>query len=191
MNETILDAVERIPGKKKFNEEGFIAGVMYGNNELFNVKFELEPLIKILQKHGANAKVWVKYGETKKFGFVKEIQRHPVTAKITHVDIQLVSQDEELKVQLPISYKGEANLIDNLLELQIHRTEINVFGNMAVMPDSINIDVSGRKFGDTVTIKDFVLNEKIKVTDEEDEVYAVVIAKKGTAEAVVEPVVEA
>jgi large subunit ribosomal protein L25 len=202
MEKVILDAFERVPGKKKFNEEGFIAGVIYGDVEKpISVKFELLPLKKILGKHGSNAKVWVKYGEDKEFGFVKAIQRHPVSAKVSHIDIQIVSLDQEVKLQLPIIFKGEANLLDNLLELQIHKSEIDVFGVMAIMPDSITIDVAERKLGDTVTIKDFDLNEKIAVTDEEDQIYAAIIPMKEvveeeeevTEEPVVatEPVVEA
>ncbi|MCJ7688476.1 MAG: 50S ribosomal protein L25 [Clostridiaceae bacterium] len=192
MKETILDAFERIPGKHKFNEEGFIAGVMYGDKikEPISVKFELEALIKILKKHGSNAKVWVKYGEKKRFGFVKEIQRHPVSAKINHIDIQIVSLDHEVKLQLPITFKGEENLIDNLLELSVHKSEIDVSGTMTIMPDYVTIDVADKKLGDTVTIKDFDLNEKIKVTDEEDLIYAAVVARKEIVEEVAdEPVV--
>ncbi|MBW9157916.1 50S ribosomal protein L25 [Clostridium sp. FP2] len=201
MEKVILDAFERIPGNKKFKEDGFIAGVIYGDNieEAISVKIELMPLKKILGKHGSNAKVWVKYGEDKKFGFIKEIQRHPVTAIINHVDIQVVSLDHEIKLQLPLSFKGEANLIDNLLELNIHKSEIDVFGNMALMPDGVSVDVSGKKLGDTITIKDFDLDAKIKVTDEEDQIYAAIVARKEqveeetTDETVVaaEPVVEA
>ncbi|MGK0467348.1 50S ribosomal protein L25 [Clostridium sp.] len=194
MNPTTLDAFERILTKKKFNEEGFIAGVIYGDKikEPISVKIEVEPLIRILKKHGSNAKVWVKYGEEKKFGFVKEIQRHPVSANITHIDLQIVSLEHEVKLQLPITFKGEENLIDNLLELKVYKTEIDVFGTMAVMPDYVTVDVADKKFGDSVTIKDFVLDGKIKVTDEEDEVYAAVVAKKEQAEEVIdEPVVEA
>jgi len=184
MEKVILDAFERIPGNKKFNEDGFIAGVIYGDSvkEAISVKFELLPLRKILAKHGSNAKVWVKYGEEKKFGFVKEIQRHPVSAKINHIDIQIVSLDQKIKLQLPISFKGEDKVIDNLLQLQIHKSEIDVFGNMGLMPDGVNIDVSNKKLGDTVTIKDFDLDKKIKITDDENQIYAAIIPRKEVAE---------
>ncbi|MBZ9686584.1 50S ribosomal protein L25 [Clostridium estertheticum] len=201
MEKVILDAFERIPGNKKFKEGGFIAGVIYGDNikEAISVKFELLPLKKILAQHGSNAKVWVKCGEDKKFGFVKAIQRHPVSATINHVDIQVVSLDHEIKLQLPISFKGEANIIDNLLQLQIHKSEIDVFGNMALMPDVVTIDIAGKKLGDTITIADFDLDKKIKITDEEDQIYAAIIARKEQVEEdevtkeelIVEPVVEA
>ena len=201
MEKVILDAFERIPGNKKFKEDGFIAGVIYGDNikEAISVKFELLALKKILGKHGSNAKVWVKYGEDKKFGFVKEIQRHPVTAKINHVDIQVVSLDHEIKLQLPISFKGEANLIDNILQLQIQKSDIDVAGLMNLMPDSVIIDISEKKLGDTITIRDFDLDKNIKITDEDDQIYAVVIPMKEKieeevteeVEVAVEPVVEA
>ena len=62
MEQVILNALERTASNKKFNEDGFIAGVMYGDGstEATSVKFELVPLRKILVKHGSNAKVVVK-----------------------------------------------------------------------------------------------------------------------------------
>jgi len=180
MEKVILNVFERPAQHKKFKEEGFIAGVIYGDSvkEATSVKLELIPLKKILGKHGSNAKVWVKLGEESKFGFIKEIQRDPVTAVITHIDVQLVSKNHEIKLQLPISFKGEENLIDNLLDLKIYKSEIDVFGNMAIMPDKVNIDVSQMKLGDTITIKSFDLDNKIKVTDIEDEVYAAIVQLK-------------
>ncbi|MBU3104358.1 50S ribosomal protein L25 [Clostridium gasigenes] len=176
MEKNILNAFERTTKSKRFKENGFIAGVIYGDNvtEATSVKFEESSLRKILAKHGSNAKVWVKYGEGKKFGFIKEIQRHPVTAKITHIDVQLVSKDHEIKLQLPIEFKGEKNLGANLLKLNIQKTEIDVFGKMALMPDVVVIDVSEKKLGDTITIKNFNLDKEIKISDNEDEIYATI-----------------
>ncbi|MCB2352565.1 50S ribosomal protein L25 [Clostridium estertheticum] len=191
MEQVILNALERTASNKKFNEDGFIAGVMYGDGstEATSVKFELVPLRKILVKHGSNAKVVVKYGEEEKTGFIKEIQRHPVTAKITHIDVQLVSKDHEIKLQLPISYKGEENLSSQRLQLQVQKSEIDVFGKMAIMPDSLSVDVSQMALGDSITIKNFDLNKEIRVTDKEDEVYASITQMKEEIEEVVEEVV--
>ncbi|MBX4260598.1 50S ribosomal protein L25 [Clostridium estertheticum] len=191
MEQVILNALERTTSNKKFNEDGFIAGVMYGDGstDATSVKFELVPLRKILVKHGSNAKVVVKYGEEEKTGFIKEIQRHPVTAKITHIDVQLVSKDHEIKLQLPISYKGEENLISQRLQLQVQKSEIDVFGKMAIMPDALSVDVSQMALGDSITIKNFDLNKEIRVTDKEDEVYASITQMKEEVEEVVEEVV--
>ena len=192
MEQVILNALERTASNKRFNEDGFIAGVMYGDGstDATSVKFELVPLRKILGKHGSNAKVLVKYGEEEKTGFIKEIQRHPVTAKITHIDVQLVSKDHEIKMQLPIAYKGEENLISQRLQLQVQKPEIDVFGKMAIMPDGLSIDVSQMALGDSITIKNFDLNKEIRVMDKEDEVYASITQMKEEVEEVVEEVAE-
>lgn len=192
MEQVILNALERTVNNKRFNEDGFIAGVMYGDGstEATAVKFELVPLRKILGKHGSNAKVLVKYGEEEKTGFIKEIQRHPVTAKITHIDVQLVSKDHEIKMQLHIAFKGEETLIPQRLQLQVQKSEIDVFGKMAIMPDGLSVDVSQMALGDTITIKNFDLNSEIRVTDKEDEVYASITQMKEEIEEEVEEVAE-
>ena len=184
MQEIILNAFERTTQPKKLRENGFIAGVIYGDSvkEATSVKFEELPLRKILAKHGSNAKVWVKYGEDKKFGFIKEIQRHPVTAKIIHIDVQLVSKNHEIKLQLHIAFKGEDRLTLKLLQLQIHKSEIDVFGRMDLMPDAVSIDVSEKQLGDTITIKDFDLDKQIKIIDKEDEIYAAITQLKGQSD---------
>ena len=112
MEKITLNAFERNTQPKKMKEIGFIAGVIYGDNvkEANSVMFEEAALRAILTKHGSNAKVWVQYGAGKKFGFIKAIQRHPVTAKIIHVDIQLVSKDHEIKLLLPIIFNGDVAL---------------------------------------------------------------------------------
>jgi large subunit ribosomal protein L25 len=194
LEEIILNAFERTTGTKKFRENGFIAGVIYGDTVKNSepVKFEEVPLKKVLGKHGSNAKMWIQYGNDKKYGFIKEIQRHPVSDKIIHVDVQLVSKKHEIKLQLPIIFKGEDKLTAKLLQIQIHKPEIDVFGRMDLMPDAVTVDVAEKELGDTITIKDFNLDKQIKVNDMEGEIYASVakfreqVEQEDTAEEVTE-----
>lgn len=174
MGQIILNAQQRIKKTKKFREDGFIPGVIYGDAVAGadSVKFEEIPLKKILAKHGSNAKIWVKQGENKNLGFIKEIQKHPVTNKIIHVDIQLVSKDHEIKVQIPIAFKGEENLRGRQLQLQVHKSEVDVLGKIALIPEVISVDVSESALGDTITLKDFGLDKQLKIHDKLDEIYA-------------------
>ena len=176
----ILNVFERTTGNKKFKENGFIPGVIYGDTVKKSepVKFEEVPLKRVLEKHGPNAKMWIQYGNEKKYGFIKEIQRHPVSDKIIHVDVQLVSRKHEIKMQLPIIFKGEDRLTSNVLQLQIHKPEIDVSGRMDLMPDAVTVDVSKKELGDTVTVNDFNLDKEIKVNDMEGEIYATVAKLK-------------
>jgi len=178
MEETILDALERTIEPKRCREAGFTPGVLYGDSvtNAISVQFETAVMKKVLATHGANAKVWVNYAGNKKFGFVKEVQRHPVTAKLIHVDVFLVSQDHEIKMQIPINFEGRDSLVNVMLQVQ--KSEIEVLGKAALMPDSVTVDVSTMVLGDTITSKNFVLDAQIKITDSEDEVYATITTIK-------------
>ncbi len=174
MEQIILNAAKRTAETKRFREEGFIPGVIYGDSiaEADSVKFEEIPLKKILIKHGSNVKLWVKCGDNKKFGFIKEIQRHPVSNKVIHLDVQLVSKDHEVKLQIPIVFKGETALRKRQLQLQTHKLEVEVVAKIGLVPEVLNIDVSEKNSGDVITSKDFNLDNQIKIHDKENEVYA-------------------
>lgn len=175
MEETILNAYYR-ETKGKFSEEGYVAGVIYGNNtESTPVKFEDKELKQVLVKHGPNAKVWVKLEDKpKSFGFIKDIQKHTLKGGITHVDIQLVAMDQEVTINVPIIYTGEESLKGQSLFLQIFKPDINATGTMSQLPNILELDVSNKSEGDNITISDFNIQEGITINDAEDQVYAAV-----------------
>lgn len=175
MEKISLSAYERIKNKKKFREEGFVPGVIYGDTieGAASVKFQRSPLIKILEKHGSNAKIWVNYKDSDSLGFIKEIQRHPINQEIIHVDVQLVSKNHEIKLELPLLFKGEDALTSKGLQLQVHKLDVEVCGRMALMPDLITVDVADLELNSTITKDDLNLDKDIKIIDNE-EVFATV-----------------
>ncbi|WP_411680664.1 50S ribosomal protein L25 [Clostridium thailandense] len=176
MEPIVLNAVKRTVKSKKIRKEGFIPGVVYGDNvaEADSVTFEETTLKKILDKHGSNVKLWIKCENNKKFGFIKEIQRHPVSNKIIHLDVQLVSKDHEVKLQIPIIFKGEVALGKRQLRLQMHKSEVDVLSKISLVPEVLNVDVSQKNLGDIITSEDFDLDKQIKIHEKENEVYATI-----------------
>lgn len=180
MKEIILEAIERTKQPGKFRESGFVPGVLYGDSidVATSVKFEALALEKVLTCHGSNAKVWIKYNNNKRFGFIKEVQKHPVSGSVIHIDVQIVSKDHEIKLQIPIAFKGEDDLAHRQLQLQVYKSEITVFGKMALMPDAIYVDISEKKLGDTITLNNFGLDKQLSVSEKADEVYGMIINLK-------------
>lgn len=179
MEEIILKAMERSEKPKKARNSGFIPGVLNGpGTTSASVKFESNALNKIIAKHGANAKLWVVSGNEKKFGFIKEVQRHPVEGKVIHIAIQLISMDQDVKMQLPITFRGHIELEHRLLQLQVYKSEVEAEGKAALMPDEAVVDVSEKAAGENVTASDFHLPSGIKIIDSKDEIYAGIKAIK-------------
>ena len=184
MEEVKLQATERINKRGKFKESGFVPGVLYGDGTEGSaaVKFETSELVRILTAHGANAKVSVVYNKNKNPGMIKEIQREPVSGRIIHVDVQIMSKEHVQSFKVPLVFVGEGELKNRLLALKVHKNEVNLNGTLNMMPESIEIDVSQKALGDKITLKDFKLNKKIKVEDAEEEIYAAVVQGYAVAE---------
>jgi len=183
MDEIILKTMLRTDTPKKVRLAGFIPGVLNESDlTSTSVQFVGTELNKIISKHGSNAKVWVTIGDDKKFGFIKEVQKSPLDRKIIHIAIQLVSKDQEIKMQLPISYHGREELEHKQLQVQVYKAEIDVSGKPVLMPDVIIVDVSKKELGDTITAADLNISAEIKIHDAENEVYAVIKAIKEVVE---------
>lgn len=188
MEQVILKVEPREKTAKKFKEEGYVPAVIYGNgSEAKSVKINEVSLKKMLSVHGQNVKLWVECGEDKKFGFIKEIQRQPVSNKIRHIDVQLVARDKDVKIQIPIIFDGEEALKKIQLQLQIRKAFVEVFGKIDLMPDTIHVDVSKKERNDTVTFEQFNLDPSLKSADNEDEVYGTVTSFIIEEEEVVAP----
>jgi len=190
MAETILNASARAKQSSKFREKGFVPGVIYGDSitDADSVKFETLALKKVIDKHGANAKVWIMYNDTKKFGFIKEVQRDGVTGSVRHIDVQIVSKGRVMELEIPVIFKGEDSLARTGLQLQVYKAIVPVSGTMDLMPDAIYVDVADMQLGDSITLNNLGLDPKLEVLDHDDAVYGMIIgqATEETAEAAAE-----
>jgi large subunit ribosomal protein L25 len=175
MDKIIIKALERPKKTGKFREEGFVPGVLYGEGMegTASVKFEAAVIRNLISQHGSNAKIWVDYNGTKKFGFVKATQSDPLSNKLLHIDIQVIAKDQKMKIQIPIRFVGEEALKEKDLELHISKHEVTVIGDMNKMPESIEVDVSKLELGEQVTFEDFKLDESL-VTDEKELAFGVI-----------------
>ncbi|KAF0092585.1 MAG: ribosomal protein L25 Ctc-form [Fusobacteria bacterium] len=175
MEKIIIKALERPKKTGKFKEQGFVPGVLYGEGMegSASVKFDAAVIRNLISQHGSNAKIWVDYNGTKKFGFVKATQSDMLSNKLLHIDIQVIAKDQKMKIQIPIRFIGEEVLKAKDLELHISKHEVTVIGDMNKMPESIEVDVSELELGGQVTYEDFKLDESL-VTDEKELAYGVI-----------------
>lgn len=171
----ILKALERPRKTGKFKEEGFVPGVLYGEGMEASaaVKFEGAVLNNLISKHGSNAKIWVDFNGTEKFGFIKDTQRDALSNRLLHIDIQVIAKNQKMKIQIPVRFIGEETLKGRDLELHVSKHEATVTGDMNKMPETIDFDVSQLELGAQVTYADFKLDESL-VTDDKESAYGVV-----------------
>lgn len=182
MEVTILRAMERNEKLNKVRDAGFVPGVLNrAGAASASVQFETKALNNVIKKYGSNAKVWIETGTEKKFGYLKEVQIHPVQRNILHVAVQLVTQDQEVKMLVPITFQGSDELGYRQLHINVMKPEIEVIGKAAMIPGSVEVEVSEKQAEDTVTASDIHLPAEIKILDPEHEVYAIIKAVRTAA----------
>ena len=85
---------------------------------------------------------------------MKDIQFHPVTDKILHIDFLEVFEDKPVVVSIPVILKGIALGVRNGGNLMFRRNKIITKGLINNLPDAIELDIEHLKIGMFIYIKD-------------------------------------
>lgn len=156
---------------KALRRQGFIPAIIYGRDmQSFPIKISKTNLLKLIQKHSLETTVInLKVKDTdKKFKeyscLVKEIQYHPLSDEIIHVDFNQVSLTERIKIKVPVVAKGEpigvkqeSGTLEHVLwELEIECLPVDI-------PAQIEVDVSNLKVNEVIQVKDIEVSDKIKI----------------------------
>ena len=85
---------------------------------------------------------------------MQDIQFHPVTDKILHIDFLEVFDDKPVTVSLPVILEGVSLGVKNGGVLLFRRPKIITKGLLSNLPDSISVNVEDLEIGMFIYIKD-------------------------------------
>jgi len=123
----------------------------------------------------------VELGNDKHLVLARDVQTHPVTDVVVHVDFLRVTDKTKIAVDVPVQFinedqspgledNGVLNVVRYTIELQCSATKI---------PDSIEVDLAGKEQGDSVNVSDAALPKGSKpVIDDRDFTIATILAPK-------------
>lgn len=172
-------ALERSSNAKKIRREGFIPGVIYGQDfESKVVQFEFLELNKLLKDNTKTSRFKVNIGDSSTRCIVKEVQRDSATGRLIHIDMQSISENEEIKIKVPITFTGKRMIESKNLMIENYLTELELSGKMKYMPEGIEIDVENKEFGDKIIVSDIKIDSNLEVLDDKDEVVALISSAK-------------
>ena len=102
------------------------------------------------------------------FVLVKEIQYHPVTDEIIHIDFQKVKEDEKISLEVAIRSTGEAQgvKLGGLLVQMLNSVTIKC--KPAEIPEFLEIDVTDMEMNTNQFVKDITLPEDVEMITAED-----------------------
>ncbi len=192
--ELTLDAREA-QGKanKRLRRGGLVPGVVYGKGEdSTNVQVEVKTFETLYRAAGKTSVVKFKLPGANRAtsGFIKSVQRHPVSGQPLHVDYYLVNLKVEMEVDIPLVFTGDAPAVEETGGTLLHNvSSIHVKALPTDIPHEITVDVSVLKSLDVaIHVRDLSLNrDLVHVLTDGDTLVATVVPPRVEEEP--EPVV--
>src|SRR5215475_13619121 len=147
----VARALARRGGVKKLRSNGRIPAIIYGRqaqpqNLEVSAK-EMEDLIHHSISENLLVDLAVKDdSRPKRLALVQEVQHHPLTGKVLHVDFHEVAENEKVTVMVPVETLGEAVGVKTdggVLEHVLFKVKAR--GLPKDLPELITVDVSHLK----------------------------------------------
>ena len=178
-------------GKKveTLRKSGLLPVHMYGPDiDSLSLQGDLKLLARLVLEVGTNipVSVTVKGSDNVNMCFVREIQRHPVTENILHVDFLRVDTSKAVRAEVPIILEGLApasqrggTLMQPLQNLIIEALPMDI-------PVSLEISVAGLDdFEKSLYVSDLSIPENITLISSSDDLIARVVPPRIEEEEVV------
>ena len=152
-------------GKKSssaLRKENIVPAVIYGgeNNIHFHAhKREFKDLV-----YSADFKVVeVNAGGTTTRCILKDLQMHPVTDELVHLDFQEMVPNKKMILELPIRFKGESPGVKTGGKIQQLIRRIKVKVNPENLVEEIFVDISKLELGMSARVRELEINDGIEV----------------------------
>lgn len=145
--------LSRRGGSKKLRDAGRIPAVIYGRQtrpeNLEVVARELEELIH--HSVSENILLDLSLNDARRLALVQEVQHHPLTGKVLHLDLHEVSENEKVTIMVPVETTGEAAGVKTgggVLEHVLFKLKVRALPKD--LPEQILIDVSHLEVGKSI-----------------------------------------
>ncbi|MCC6618520.1 MAG: 50S ribosomal protein L25 [Chloroflexi bacterium] len=180
--ELTLDAREA-QGKanKRLRRAGIVPGVVYGKGE-HSTKVQVDSRTFETLYRAAGRTSVVRFhlpGSSRATsGFIKSVQRHPLSGAALHVDYLLVNLKVEMEVDVPLAFTGEAPAVELTGGTLLHNvSSVRVKALPTDIPHEIAVDVTVlATLEDAIHVRDLAVDsDKVHVLTDADTLVATVV----------------
>lgn len=153
---------------RRLRATGRVPGVIYGAGiDPENITVKGNELRKQLENEAFFSHILtVAVGSEKTQAVVKDMQRHPGSLEVTHVDFLRVKATEELTMRVPLHFVNEetapGHKAGGVFSHLMNDVEISCLP--ANLPEYIEVDVGAMEVGDNVHLSNLVLPQGVSLT---------------------------
>jgi large subunit ribosomal protein L25 len=163
-------------GNKSLRSAGRIPAVIYGRQITpQNLSVDAKELDDLIH-HGASENILVDLtvnddAKSKRLALVQEVQHHPLTRKVLHVDFHEVSETEMVSIFVPVETAGEAAGVKTgggVLEHVLFKIKVRALPKN--LPEQIVLDVTGLQIGHSIHVGEIKAPEGVEIIGHKESV---------------------
>jgi len=136
---------------KAIRNAGMVPCVIYGGNEPVHFSAEEKAFKKLVYTPDVFTASLEVDGQ-KTTAILQDIQFHPVSDRILHVDFYQLFDDKEVTMNIPVKLTGTSPGVLNGGSLRFTNRKLKVKAMPANLPDFIAADISGLKIGSKLLV---------------------------------------
>ena len=166
-------------GKKStrdLRKENHVPCVMYGGPEVLHFHAHENDFRHLVYSPTAYIVEIDLHGKTHK-AVMQDLQFHPVTDKLHHIDFVEVSDNKPVTVEIPIRLVGAAIGMKDGGKPRQRRRVLKVRGLLQHLPDMLDIDITDVAIGDVIKIGDLSYDHLEILDPKRSMVFAVVSSR--------------
>ncbi|HYN76485.1 MAG TPA: 50S ribosomal protein L25/general stress protein Ctc [Lamprocystis sp. (in: g-proteobacteria)] len=164
---------------RRLRRQGLVPAIVYGGHQDPEmVSLRHNEVLRHLEHESFYSHVLnLKVGEGSATVVLKDLQRHPAKPFILHVDFMRVSQDEKLRMVVPLHFLNE----DQSPAIKAGGNASHAMSDVEItclpkdLPEFIAIDLSGMDVGDIIHLSELQLPEGVALAHVSDTDEAVVV----------------
>jgi len=146
---TINGSKREVVGKKAtaaLRNAGMVPCVVYGGDEPIHFQSPELSFNKLVYTPDVHTVV-IELDGVKVNAILQDIQFHPVTDRILHIDFYQIFDDKEVMMEIPVRVSGNSRGVKNGGVLRIVTRKLRVKAIPKNLPDFINADITEMKIG--------------------------------------------
>ncbi len=133
---------------KALRNAGRVPCVLYGGGESYHFSAQELDFNKLVYTPNAHTVEIILDDKTKINAILQDIQFHPLTDKILHVDFYQLFEDKEISMNIPVKIEGSApGVLNSGGVLSINKRKLRIKSLPKDLPDFITVDISNLELG--------------------------------------------
>src|SRR3954469_21525452 len=153
---------------RRLRHSGRVPAILYGGpTEPRAITLDHQKLMTLIDNEKFYSSIInLVVGDKKQAAIVKDLQMHPARNAIQHLDMQRVTENEKIRIHIPIHFKGEAaspgvKTQGGVVSHRIADVEISCLPKD--LPEFIELDLSAMEMNESKHLSDLPLPEGVTI----------------------------